>query len=361
MAAMELGRKIMMTIGKHRFLIVAAASVTAGLLPAMAPAYAKAPKPVPQIIALDDAATGKHFNFAIYANLDLRKPDANIQRVIVFQHGLNRDAGRYFGVATHLLEIAGKDPAENAVLAPKFAVPSDKVAGDNMPLWRGGAWLQGQPSTAGVAGINSFSVIDDIARFASAPGRFPALKEIVFIGHSAGAQLLQRYAVLNNTTESLQKAGVAVRFVISSPSSYLYLDPNRPDRKNADGFARPNDILCPGYNNYRYGVEKMIPYGRGLGGEQLFRRYAARNVTYLVGAEDNDPNHPLLDKACGARLEGANRAERHENYLRYEQFLSNKWDVPVKREHAEVPGAGHEAGEVFGTRLAADKVFGDGK
>lgn len=350
----------MTAIGKRGFLI-AAACVATGLLSPMAPVQAKTPKPVPQIAELYDAPTGKSFNFAIYANLNLQKPDPKIVRVIVFQHGLNRDADRYFGVATHLLEIAGEDTAENAVLAPNFAVPSDQVAGDNMPFWRGGAWLQGQASTAGVAGINSFSVIDDIARFVSAPGRFPALKEIVFIGHSAGAQLLQRYAVLNNMTESLQKAGIAVRFIISSPSSYLYLDANRPDRKAADGFAKPGDILCPGYNNYRYGVEKMIPYGRGLTGEQLFRRYAARNVTYLVGADDNDPNHPLLDKACGARLEGANRAERHENYLRYEQFLSNKWDIPVKRAHAEVPGAGHEADEVFGTHIAADKVFGDGK
>jgi pimeloyl-ACP methyl ester carboxylesterase len=354
---MEMRRKIMISIGKHWFRIVAA-SVAVGLLLPMAVTQAKTPEANPQIVALEDAAAGKSFNFAIYANLDLQKSDARIQRVIIFQHGLKRDADRYFAIATNLLDIAGKDPAENAVLAPNFAVPSDKVAGDNMPLWRGGAWLQGHPSSSGVTGISSFSVIDDIARFVTAPGRFPGLKEIIFIGHSAGAQLLQRYAVLNNTAESLQKSGISVRYVISSPSSYLYMDANRP---NGDGFATASNVLCPGYDNYRYGVEKMIDYGRGLNGEQLFRRYAARNVTYLVGAEDNNPNHPLLDKACGARLEGTDRANRHENYLRYEQFLSNKWGVPVKREHAQVPGAGHEADEVFGARIAAEKVFGDRK
>jgi pimeloyl-ACP methyl ester carboxylesterase len=353
---MKMRKKIMIPIGKQWFRIMAASMAVGLLLPMVAvQASAKTPEANPQIVALEDAGTGKSFNFAIYANLDLQKSDAKIQRVIIFQHGLRRDGDRYFGVATHLLEIAGKDPAENAVLAPNFAVASDKIAGENMPLWRGGTWLQGHPSSGGVTGISSFSVIDDIARFVTAPGRFPALKEIIFIGHSAGAQLLQRYAVLNNVTESLQKSGIAVRYVISSPSSYLYLDANRPD---GAGFAPAGNLLCPGYDNYRYGVENMIVYGRGLNGEQLFRRYAARNVTYLVGAEDNDPNHPLLDKSCGARLEGTDRANRHENYLRYEQFLSDKWGVPVKREHAQVPGAGHEADEVFGSNIAAEKVFG---
>jgi pimeloyl-ACP methyl ester carboxylesterase len=347
------------SIGKQWIRIIAA-GVTAGLLLPILPmaAQAAASRAKPQMVALEDAATGKSFHFAIYSNIDLQKSDARIQRVIIFQHGLQRDADRYFAVALHLLDIAGKDPAENAVLAPKFAVPSDKVAGADMPLWHGGAWLQGHLSASGVSGIGSFSVIDDIARFVTAQGRFPALKEIIFVGHSAGAQLLQRYAVLNNSTELLQKAGISVRYVISSPSSYLYLDANRP--KGA-GFAPAGGILCPGYNNYRYGIKKMIEYGRGLDGEQLFRRYAARNVSYLVGAEDNDPNHPALDKACGARLEGTDRVDRHENYLRYEQFLSNKWNIPVKREHAQVPGAGHEAGDVFGSPVAAEIVFGGGK
>jgi hypothetical protein len=35
----------------------------------------------------------------------------------------------------------------------------------------------------------------------------------------------------------------------------------------------------------------MIPYGRGHDGEQLFKRYAARDVVYLVGAKDNNPHH----------------------------------------------------------------------
>jgi pimeloyl-ACP methyl ester carboxylesterase len=364
---MEMRGKIMISIGKQWFRIVAA-SVAAGLLLPMAAvqAEAKTSEAKPQIVALEDAGVEKRFNFAIYANIDLQKSDAKIQRVIIFQHGLKRDADRYFEVATHLLDIAGKDPAENAVLAPNFAVPSDNAAGDNMPLWHGSAWLQGHPSSSGVTGISSFSVIDDIARFVTAPGRFPALKEIIFIGHSAGAQLLQRYAVLNKVAESLQKSGISVRYVISSPSSYLYLDANRPNGDVSGiahdvNFAPAGNILCPGYDNYRYGIKKMIAYGRGLDGEQLFRRYAARNVTYLVGAEDNNPNHPLLDKSCGARLEGSGRANRQENYLRYEQFLSNKWGIPVKREHAQVPGAGHEADEVFGSSIAAEKVFGGRK
>ena len=342
-------KKIMKSTGKIGFAMMLAMA----LLAPMAAVQARKNDATPQIVTLTDA--GKPFNFAIYANLDLRKSDTHIRRVIVFQHGVKRDADRYLAIATKLLAIAGQDPSENAVLAPNFATVSDAVAGDNMPLWHGGSWLQGQVSENGVTGISSFSVLDDLARYLTTPGRYPALKEIIFIGHSAGGQLMQRYAVLNNVAETLQKSGVAVRYIISSPSSYVYLDANRPE---GDGFAPAADLLCPGYDNYRYGIENMIAYGQGLNGEQLFRRYAARDVTYLVGAKDNNPNHRYLDKSCGARLQGANRVERHRNYLNYEQFLSKKWQIPVKREEAEVPGAGHEAPGVFESDTTVREIFG---
>jgi hypothetical protein len=95
-----------------------------------------------------------------------------------------------------------------------------------------------------------------------------------------------------------------VRYVISSPSSYLYLDGNRPE---GEGFNPVSSILCPGYNNFRYGPDNMVDYGQGLDGEQLFKRYAARDVIYLVGAQDNNPNLPSLDKSCGAGMQGTDR------------------------------------------------------
>jgi pimeloyl-ACP methyl ester carboxylesterase len=347
----------MKVIGKTWVQLVLATGLVLQAVAAL-PAHAKAPQgksarqPEAQIISLDSPRGS--YNFAVYSGADLHLANTGIRRAVIFQHGIKRDADRYFDVGLKLLEAAHLDPSESLLLAPAFLTASDKPADDKIPLWRGDNWMQCQVSVSGPAAVNSCEALDGIAQYLTASNRFPALKEIIFIGHSAGAQLLQRYAVLNNAEDALRKAGIRVRYVISSPSSYLYLDANRPE---GDSFAAVNSILCPGYNNYRYGPDNMVEYGQGLDGEQLFRRYAARDVTYLVGARDNNPSHRLLDKSCSAVLQGTDRVDRHKNYLRYEQFLARKWRVPVKREEMQVPGAGHEAAGIFESEAVAEKIF----
>jgi pimeloyl-ACP methyl ester carboxylesterase len=308
-------------------------------------------QPGEQVIDLE--AAGVAYPFAVYSNIDMRKPVAGISRAIILVHGVKRDADRYFGVGLRLLEAARLDASNTLLLVPHFLTQSDTSPDSNIPLWRGGNWMQCQDSR-GKEAINSCGVLDDIARYLSSGKRFPVLKEIVFVGHSAGGQLMQRYAVLNNSEEALGKTGIRVRYVISSPSSYLYLDDNRPE---GESFKPVNTILCPGYNNFRYGLGNMVPYGQGLDGEQLFKRYAAREVLYLVGAQDNDPAYESLDKSCGAAMQGTDRLDRHRNYLRYEQFLARKWKTPVKRGVMVVPGAGHEAADIFESRDVAAKIF----
>ena len=50
---------------------------------------------------------------------------------------------------------------------------------------------------------------------ASACPRWPAS----CCGHSGGAQLVQRYAVLNNVDGPLRRDGLALRYVIANPST----------------------------------------------------------------------------------------------------------------------------------------------
>ena len=68
---------------------------------------------------------------------------------------------------------------------------------------------------------------------------------------------------------------------------------------------------CADYDKYRYGMRDMVAYAKGADGMALYRRYMQRQVTYLVGSEDNDPNHRVLDKACGAEAEGPKIGRAH--------------------------------------------------
>ncbi|WP_245200063.1 hypothetical protein [Herbaspirillum sp. LeCh32-8] len=295
------------------------------------------------------------YAFAVYANNDLRQP-LHVTRAVLFVHGIKRNADDYFEVGRHVLKQAGLSPADTLLVAPNFMVQSDAGASSEMPLWGGSTWMQGEASERGVEGVTSFQALDDLAHWLADRRRFPELKEIVMIGHSAGAQLMQRFAVMNQLDAPLQQAGIAIRYVISSPSSYVYFEAHRPD---GDGFELPKSIMCPGYNNYRYGIENPPDYlgAQHLDGRQLFARYAARNITYMVGARDNNGNHRYLDKACGAAMQGSNRVERQLNFVSYERFLSTQWQIPVNHPEFQVKGAAHEAEKLFSSEETARKLF----
>lgn len=80
-----------------------------------------------------------------------------------------------------------------------------------------------------------------------------------------------------------------------------------------------------------------------------------------MGSEDNDPNHRVLDKACGAEAEGPTRLERARGYLRYQQYLAvplGSQRPPVRHQAFEVVGVGHNQERMLGSQCGAKAVFG---
>jgi pimeloyl-ACP methyl ester carboxylesterase len=298
------------------------------------------------------------YPFVVFANTDLKQVPSTLERAVVILHGVERNADEYFATGLKLLRHAQVVPGTTLLLAPNFLIETDPRASAGVPLWRKDNWMQGETSEFGHVGVTSFQALDDIVGYLADRKRFPGLKEIVLIGHSAGAQLMQRYAVFNDQDAVLKQAGIQIRYVISSPSSYVYFDGSRPQ---AQSFAPVLSVMCPSYNQYRYGIEKPPTYlkSQNLSAAQLFQRYAARDVTYIVGANDNDPNHRVLDKSCGAEMQGESRVVRQHNYLHYEQFLAQKWKVAVHHPQFEVEGVAHSAKGIYSADLTAETLFPD--
>ncbi|MDH0302418.1 MULTISPECIES: hypothetical protein [unclassified Pseudomonas] len=304
----------------------------------------------PQVLHLGQADP---YDFLAYANADLRQRQA-VTRAVVILHGVRRNAEDYYRNGLQLLANAGLGASDTLLVAPNFLTARDKHAASGMPLWPKDRWMHGSSSTDGQRGIAAFSVLDDLLVYLADRQRYPDLREIVLIGHSAGAQLMQRFALLTDSPR--QAVGIDVRYVVSSPSSYLYLDHNRPRQ---EGFAPLPLAQCPDYNRYRYGLEQAPLYltRQGLDAQEVFRRYASREVTYLVGEHDTHADSKIMDHSCGAEAQGRNRLERQLGYLRYEGFLSRAWGVAIAHRQFVVPGAGHDAGDLFASPTVAKALF----
>lgn len=262
---------------------------------------------------------------------------AKIERVLIIIHGRLRNAQTYLQSAEHAAEQAGQS-ATTLVIAPQFLNETDVAlhpVADTVLRWQGNDWMAGGLSTAPFA-LSAYGALDQIiARFGDRQ-QFPDLKEVVIAGHSGGAQVVQRYALLSQDQPELKAAGVQVRYIVANPSSYAYFDERRPVAFNHAG--------CPGFNRWKYGLTDLPVYAEGKTPAQLEENYIKRDIVYLLGQQDIDPKHPALDKGCEAEAQGAYRLIRGRNYFDY---LKRRHPQGLSQQLIEVPGVGHNGDGMF--------------
>ncbi|MGK0569931.1 hypothetical protein [Bordetella bronchiseptica] len=318
----------------------------------------------PQWKPLKIGPPGHRYAFPLYSSKNLERDDLRgIRRLVIVLHGVKRNAASILGTVTALFAANPERAEDTLVIAPKFASAID-AGFAAMPAWRRASWEDGELSMQArgrPAPVSSLQVLDDLLRELSDSSRLPALRTIVLAGHSGGAQLVQRYAVLNSLDETLRREGLTLQYVVANPSSYLYLSPERP-RADGKGHAPYERGICPTYNQYKYGLDHLPAYARGLDPASLPARYAQRHVTYLLGSADNNPEHQLLDKSCGAEAQGATRLARGLGYWRYEAgVLAPRLPRSVAWHHdaQEVVDAGHDAAQMFSSSCGARALLGD--
>jgi pimeloyl-ACP methyl ester carboxylesterase len=271
--------------------------------------------------------------------------DAHAVRALVVLHGVLRNGDAYERSGETAVDTAGAAAAGTIVITPQFLNTLD-VRKHRLPAatirWRGNAWSGGDDSVSPLK-ISTFAVLDAIVERLADRSRFPAMREIVVAGHSAGGQLAQRYAVTARSPEIVAKKGVRVRFVVANPSSYLYFTAARP----ASTFA------CPGFNNWRYG---FVDHPRYVGDAPSVyeARYVTRNVTYLLGGADTDPHEESIDTSCEAEAQGPYRLARGENYVMY---IRARHPRGTAQTVEIVPGVGHDHDGMFLSKCGIAVLF----
>jgi hypothetical protein len=284
----------------------------------------------------------------------LQLSDPTVTRAIVVVHGSGRDAPASFSKVRDSADDAGTTDA--LIIAPQFLTEGD-VDGwglaSNVLFWGENGWKQGDGSLSTAAhprpgSVSSFAAVDAILLRLTSRLAYPNLRTVIITGHSAGGQFTNRFAAGSPAEAWLRASGITtVRYAIANPSSYLYMTPLRP---------RP-PFLCFDYNDYRYGLDDLNPYMANAGASTIKARYGERQVTYLLGADDDDPEAEGLDESCSANAQGANRLQRGESYF---GFLDNVYGTGVYARHTKylVPGVGHSSKDIYNSAAGRQALFG---
>lgn len=246
----------------------------------------------------------------LYLSANWSRPQAEVTYAVLVFHGDGRNANSYWDTAKKAREAAGQHGAGALLVVPQFLADTDlepqrPADADKLLRWTSQSWKDGRPALA-PAPLSAFDAIDAMLGRLADRATFPNLEQIVLAGHSAGGQIVQRYAVVST---KLMAIGVRVRYVVANPSSYTYFSEDRPFQ------VEP----CATVNRWKYGMERRPPYAAKATPADLERAYVERDVIYLLGANDNDPEGKQLDRTCAARAQGPHRFARGGAYFAYMQ------------------------------------------
>ncbi|EPQ30434.1 uncharacterized protein PFL1_01960 [Pseudozyma flocculosa PF-1] len=273
----------------------------------------------------------------------------SVDRAVVVLAGKNRDGWSYFNLMRNARNRAAATYPDEikrtqiAIYTPMIFTRADKAAGAASATdayWAGDDWASGRaamgPSEA-ATGLSSFEVMDRLIDEIKA--QHPAVRDIVFAGHSMSAQFVNRYSAMKTSPDD----GVRVSYWIGNPGSWLWMETQRP----VAGSGK-----CAGYDKYKYGLSDSIPaYARQhyrSSGERsgALQRLLQRNVHVRVGARDFGPG----DVRCQAKLQGANHRERGTNYKNSIAAL-NGGKLPAGWNFEVVPGCSHDNECMFNGNL----------
>jgi hypothetical protein len=279
---------------------------------------------------------------------------ASVTQIVVMLHGRLRDADAYLRSTQCALAASSVDQAKVLLAVPQFLATADvehHAAGNDCLHWEWTAWMGGLDAR-GPAPLSSFDVLDALVDRYLDNRTYPAVREIVIAGHSGGAQVAHRHAILSDAATRCRARGVTLRYVIANPSSYVYFDALRPQSNGT--FRELDRAACPGFNEWKYGIEKLPRYAQAVDPHALERRYMNHDVSYLLGALDDDPHHPALDRSCAALAQGPHRLARGRAYYAY---LGAR-HPQMRHQLHEVPSAAHSGDAMFVSEAGVRALFG---
>jgi len=302
--------------------------------------------PIVQDGRLTVTATEGEGTIPLHVSRDWTEPQPEVTRALVVIHGWPR---RDLKSGEYAAARAGAAGQQTLIITPQFLTQID-IDGHQLSAdvlrWGLNDWIFGY-GAQGPAPLSSYDALDAILARLADRRLFSNLTIVVIAGHSAGGQFVQRYAAVGHGQASLEQAGVHIRYIVANPSSYLYFSQERP---------APAPASCGKVNHWHYGLDGRLPpyVSEPLVPTALERAYRAKDITYLLGTADNDPNHHQLDRTCAAEAQGDTRFARGLDYFAY---LEGRSAGPLNQRVFEVPGVGHHSSLMYGSACGVAALF----
>ncbi len=126
-------------------------------------------------------------------------------------------------------------------------------------------------------------------------------------GFSGGSQFVHRYMMYGVDTR-------IERAVLGSAGWYTFLN-NEP---------------------FPYGT-KFMPIDRNR-----YEWFLTRQVLFLLGEEDNDPNHSSLNSSLGAKNQGKHRYDRGVNYFNSMIAFGEEFEIPFRWQYRSISDLDHD-------------------
>lgn len=274
-----------------------------------------------------------------------------VTRAVIVLHGKPRDCWYYWNAMNNALYNATYDDPSIvrehiSILGPCFFDEDDLTAGaarDGQLLWGRTTWMSGHTNVApeSISGYSSFDALDSLIAYYMDKTVYPNLQVVVIGGHSAGAQMAQRYAALRVTTDDDDR----LHFWIANPGSLLWLTSDRP--------VSVDD--CDGIDDYKYGLASGFPAyatasARTLGRSGIVEKYNGRNMNYDWGLTD----YANGDHRCQAAAQGEDHVTRGKNFV---QMLEDMGGIPNLTTIDWAPNIGHSNEGMMTSEGGIDKLF----
>ena len=301
---------------------------------------------------------GDSLGLPYYSNLSLNQVHDDIKLAVVVLHGASRNADDYYDRMYAIVNGVGMD--STIIIAPQFLRTGDlddHNLSEDVLYWTSTTnWTAGY--TSGNTSdhnrpftISSYSIMDTLLyRLAM---NNPILNQMVFVGFSAGGQFVNRYVGGNDVTERIfQEFNLSIRYIVGSPSSYLYMNDERRIQNTVDQFAVPSG--CNGYNDYKYGLDDLNNYMSNAGSDSIRIRYSRREVIYLIGGSDDAGTTD-----CQSMAQGNHRYERSIIYFNYLQYYFSS-EILGRHQHAIIPNIDHDSYNIFNSACGRKALFGYG-